>query len=494
MATDTKVSPTPSYQFGALERRGFVAGLRAGQLLTLALGALFLVSSLRSGRPVFVVASPLLALFGAFWPLSGRTAEQWAPLVVRHLWRRALGQTSWRSDLPEQGQRMGEEPWPHLPSHLGGLRLIEDKRPDGQRIGVARDGRTYTAVLSVRGQAFALCDSEEKARRLAGWGATLSGLAREGTPVRRLQWIERTSPGEDGELGRAARSALCLAADHPAARSYLDLVDAAGPATSAHEVYVSIQVDARRAARLVKASGGGDDGAIAVLVRELASVASSLASAEVTVEGVLSPRQLAKVIRTGFDPSARGPLARRAAVDPERAGVAPHGAWPMATAAPWSSYRADGAFHAVYWVEEWPRVPVRPDFLSPLLLGTRATRTVSLVIEPVGPARAVREVEAARMADLADEEIRRRAGFLSSARRRRQHEGVSRREEELADGHGDCRFSGYVAVAGKDLEELLSACGEVEQLAQQCRLSLRRLEGEQDVAFAATLPLCRGLR
>jgi hypothetical protein len=41
---------------------------------------------------------------------------------------------------------------------------------------------------------------------------------------------------------------------------------------------------------------------------------------------------------------------------------------------------------------------------------------------------------------------------------------------------------------------LEEACSEIEQQAQQARLELRRLYGEQDVAFTCTLPLCRGLK
>jgi hypothetical protein len=68
------------------------------------------------------------------------------------------------------------------------------------------------------------------------------------------------------------------------------------------------------------------------------------------------------------------------------------------------------------------------------------------------------------------------------------------REEELADGHADCRFSGYVTISAPDLEALEDASGEVEQLAQQCRLQLTRLRGQQAEAFTWTLPLARGLR
>ena len=62
-------------------------------------------------------------------------------------------------------------------------------------------------------------------------------------------------------------------------------------------------------------------------------------------------------------------------------------------------------------------------------------------MEPVSPSRAVRAVEQARTADLADSELRRRGGFLSTARRAREAELVVRREAELADGHASVPVS-----------------------------------------------------
>jgi hypothetical protein len=169
----------------------------------------------------------------------------------------------------------------------------------------------------------------------------------------------------------------------------------------------------------------------------------------------------------------------------------------MAADEAWSVYRTDGAWHATYWVADWPRLDVGPDFLSPLLLNAGGTsngqRTFAVVMAPVAPGRAAREAESARTADLADEQLRQRAGFLTSARRRREAEGVRQREDELADGHGEYRFSGYVTVTAADPCELDAACAEVEQSAQQAHLDLRRLYGQQAEGFTWTLPLARGL-
>ena len=69
-----------------------------------------------------------------------------------------------------------------------------------------------------------------------------------------------------------------------------------------------------------------------------------------------------------------------------------------------------------------------------------------------------------------------------------------RREQELADGHASIRFAGYVTVSARDEAHLERSFVEVAHAAQQSRLELQRLYGEQDAAFTYTLPLCRGLR
>jgi hypothetical protein len=354
----------------------------------------------------------------------------------------------------------------------------------------ARAG-SYTGVLQVRGRAFALLDAEQQARVVEAWAAILAGFSRDRSPVRRLQWIERTLPdtaeGEAGYLGESAR----LPFADEAVRSYLGLIEENRPSAQRHEAYVALQVDRARGAS--RHDRDSDLGAYVVLLRELEALAGQLQAADLHVEGALPPRALAEVIRLTFDPAAQAGLALRAA-SRGSTGVDPASAWPLATQTAWSSYRVASAWHRVYWVREWPRTPVGPDFLAPLLLQTRSVRTVSMVMEPIPPLRARRAVEAARVADASDEQVRRRVGFVTSVRRQREQEQVLARERELADGHSDVRFSAYVLVTATSSEGLEDACAEVEQQAGQARLELCRLDGDQDVAFTYCLPLGRGLR
>jgi hypothetical protein len=480
------------YLFAPLERRGVVAGLRAGQLVILAGGLLVAVAVIRAApTPIGVaiaVALVAAALGLAFVDVGDRPAEQWLPVVTRHLGVRLARRHRTRPIAVGRARRSARHdirPRPTqlpIPPELVSI-AVDDlpAGPGGAPVAVVTDRScgTLGAVIAVRGHSFALLDSDEKERRLSAWADVLASLARQSGPVSRLQWVERTVAGDGDALVRYLGERRTLAPDSSPARSYSELVAEAGPLTQEHECYVALTV-AQRAG-------------ISVLQRELRLLEGQLRGADLDVAGILGRRDLTSVVRTAFDVSARVALARRAALHPDLAGAGVGTAWPAATDTGWSSYRTDDTWHATFWVAEWPRTEVGPDFLGPLLLRGAGHRTVALTMAPASPSEGFRQAEAARTAAAADEELRRRAGFLGTARQRRETEGLVRREAELADGHAAYRFAGYVTVSAGDPAGLEDACGEVIQTAHQCRLDLRRLHGVQDVAFTWTLPLGRGL-
>ena len=494
------------YRFGPLERRGVVGGLRPGQvgIVATALAGTVLLLNVSSAPPVALLAIAL-ALAGtgvAFYPFAGRTLEQWVPVASAWGLRRFRGAGRYRSAAPRAGVRGREgsvllEPTADLPDALHGVEILSAPLA-GDEVGVVKDRRanTYTAVLAVRVGSFGLLDRVDQERRLAGWGAVLAGLARENSAVRRVQWIERTVPSDGDELARylqSERDATVPLWGSPVA-SYIELVESAGAVTQDHELFVALQLDARRAWRQLKRLGRGDEGAAKLLVRELETLAQRLVAGDVQVVGALPPRMVARAIRDAYDPYGRTGRARLGATDPSLAGSSPENAWPTAADESWGEYRSDSAYHATYWISQWPRLDVGAAFLSPLLMQTNVLRTVAVTMEPVAPSVALRKVEAARTTDIADEETRRRTGFVTTARKRLQQESTARREQELADGHAEFRFAGFVTVSARDPEGLERACAEVEHAAQQARLDLQRLYGQQALGFTFTLPLARGLR
>jgi hypothetical protein len=487
-----------TFRFGPVERRGLFGPVRGGQAALLAIGAVLAVAALdTSPNAAGAGMAGLLfaaAALGAVAPIAGRTLEQWSPVVFAFALRRIGKRARFRSPAPGQGARvrLGRRTSigaiePAAPASLGGVRIAETAYRD-HAIGVLTEqsGRRLTAVLACRVVAFSLLDEDAQERRLARWGLVLSGAA--GTPIRRVQWVERTAPAQGGELARwlhDERDPAVPLRGTPMIESYLELIGTTARVTQEHEILLAVQIDARRA-RIEDPQRA--------LVEQAERVAHGLEAAEVTVLGALSASQLARTLRTAFDPFARAELATLDAADPEREGLAEASAWPLAAGEAWDHYRSDGAVHATYWIAGWPRVNVSPLFMDALLGRSGVVRTVAVTFEPIAPERSIRETEAAITRDRADHELRHRFGQLETARQRQAQEATMRREAELAAGHGEVRLSGFVTVSGRDLDDLGRASAEVLEHAARARLELHRMYGQQADAFAFTLPLCRGLR
>jgi len=492
------------YRFGPLEDRGVVGPFRFGQVAVLATAAAIGLLAFYALRSFLGLIVALVLVGGAaaavLLPFEGRTLEAWTPIGVRWLLRSAERKRGYRSRAPGSGFKSGADGPAigegSLPSGLAGLRMLE--APYGSdRVGVLYDraAGTYTAALAVRAGAFGLLDGAEQERKLEGWGSVLASLARDGSPVRRLQWIERTLPAQGDELAGylQAERDRAVSLETGLVASYIELVESAAPATQEHEILLAVQIDERRGARELRRMGGGETAACELVLREAENLAERLSIAEVTVFGLLRPRRFAEAIRDAFDPFGRQGRARAALGDRDREGVEPELMGPLADEASWGSYRTDSAHHATFWIAAWPRTDVGPAFLTPLLMQTTALRTVAVCIEPVPHQRAIRKAEAARTAEVADELQRERQGFMTTARVRRRQQAAARKEEELADGHAEMRFAGFLTVSASSAAELEQTATEVEHAAALCRLELQRLYGEQEEGFTFTLPLGRGL-
>lgn len=496
---------TRRYRFGPLEQRAVVGPLRIGQVAVVGVAALLALGALYLLRG-WIGMGVALGLLGAsaaiiYLPVEGRTAEEWAPVVARWLMRSAERKRGFRSAAPAGGAWVSADVEPtfsaSLPSELSGLRMLEV--PYGsERVGILHDrtAGTYTSALAVRAGAFGLLDGSEQERKLDAWGSVLASMARDGSPVRRLQWIEQTLPARGDELAAYLQGERdrTVPLDSGLVNSYIELVESAAPVTQEHEVLLVLQIEERRSARELRKLGGGVEAGCELLLREAENLAERLSIAEVTVFGLLRPRRYAAAIRDSFDPYGRQARARSGLGDLDRDGVDPALMGPVADEASWGEYRSDSAYHATFWISAWPRTDVGPAFLMPLLMQTTALRTVSVCIEPVSHSTAIRKAEAARTAEVAEEMQRERQGFLTSARIRRRQQAAARREEELADGHAEMRFAGYVRVSARSRAELERTATDVEHAAALSRLELQRLYGEQEAGFTFTLPICRGLR
>ncbi len=497
-------APRLTYRFGPLERRGILGPVRGGQAASIATGALLGVAVL-NGSPTASGALVAILVFSlacglTVVPIGRRSAEEWAPIAALFLTSVATGGRRFRSRVPGDGFRLpirgdnapnpSQSLAPVTPPTLRGVRIRAAAYRKGS-LGVLteRSGRRLTAVLACRVGSFSLLDPESQERRLARWGLVLSGAA--STAIRRIGWIERTAPAQGDELARwlhAEHDPAVPLRGTPMIESYLELIGTTARVTQEHEILVAVQVDARR----LRERG---EGALArALVESTERVAQGLEAAEITVLGALGPGQLARAMRTAFDPYARSELTALETADPGRDGLREANAWPLGALESWDQYRTDGALHATYWIGGWPRIDVSPMFMDALLGRSSVVRTVAVTFEPIPPERSTRDVEAAITRDRADRDLRRRFGQSETARQRQAEDATVRRESELAAGHGEVRLAGFVTVTGRDPEDLRRSSAEVLEHAARARLELHRMYGQQADAFTFTLPLCRGLK
>lgn len=479
------------YILGPAYRKKLLMGLRAVQIALIGFAILQFFILFLNGQPI--IGAIILAVFvgAAFMPLGGRVIDEWILVMFNWLLKGSRGQRNTQTASAFVGsEASARKALP--PPVFRGVKLLKVGTGDGQFVGVIKDTTegTYSAVISLRGDAFALLDREEQEQRLGQWAQILSSFARDGTPIHRIQWIERAIPEDGDQIQKYYDQEKQIDADDPIAQAYEELVNDAGPVTTNHEIYVVMSISQGKSAKAIKAAGGGDNGGVEVLLHELNSLYSHLSTAAVQMSGILTPEEVALMFRVGFEPNKIRDLTRLA-----KSG---HGVttdiWPSAVKEEWGYIQTDSAFHASLWISEWPRTEVGADFFAPLLLHTHATRAICMVMEPLAPSKIFHEVETAKTTMMADADLKQRAGFVLHQRSQRDYEELERRERELTEGHGPYRFSAYVICSGESLDELEQTIGEVEQAGHQSRILLRRLYGEQASAFAASFPFGRGLR
>lgn len=464
------------YRFEPLPKGGLILGLGAGQLAVVAVSVFvsFLVLRALPGTAGFLAAGGVVFFAGALCrPVMGRNGLEWAGIASSFLGRpkRQL------SPPPAHAPRPRELPALRLPSRTFASRSYLNEVPpteaDGA-LGVVVDESTgmATALVRARGGEFCLLDGPGKERRLAAWAAVLESVANQKSKLVRIQWCQRALPGDAVSLLTHLRSA-----GDPASASFgdhEDLLESAGSRSWRHETLLVVSVRssvARRHGRL-------PEEVARELRNEVGSVRVQLHNAGIACDGPLDAQATAVALGASLVPGLdRHPGAH---------------SWPLAIEEHWAEVRVDGWWHRTYWVAEWPRSRVGPDFLSPLLVG-RGRRSFSVVMAPVPPDRAARDAESSRTSQLADAQLRAQGGFLETARHRRQAEAVEGREAELADGRGAYQLAGYVSVSAEGKDELRRGCADLERSAGAARLCLRALYGQQREALTWALPFGRGL-
>lgn len=486
------------YRFAALRRAGLFGNVQPSLLITLAAGVLAGWLAVLSHAPLPLAMAPLL-LCGvlAFGRVGGRPIHEILPRLALWGWRRLLRRHRWCRQVPLIVD--GNLP-ASLPRPLQGLDLIEVDRPwmiaglPPGAVGVVQDraGGTVTAMLPVSGDGqFALADSHTQDTKVDLWGLALAGFCREGGAVVRMTWRDWVSPGGIDEHLRDVRARWADEADGAARQSYLTLVENVAPASVRHEVLVEVTVDQRLVRCKRRRAGQDNERAVALLLEEVRLFASRLEHAGLEVGAPFDAASIVTAARLRSDPRLVALLPTIGRSLAASAGKASGDFGPLAVEEHWDHVRVDGSVHRTWWFSRWPRREVPAGWLDQLLFGIPATRTVTVVFEPIAPSRSDRDIDKETVTRETNAEDRARRGFRIRAADRKAAREVTLRESELNDGYSELGYVGLLTLTASSVDELDDLGGIVEQTAAQAGIELHPLYARQASGWVSSLPLGR---
>lgn len=477
------------YRFEPADTSGLFLGLGAVQCALVGGGLLVAVITLSGGASLPVAALPALVGAGAsFARVRGVAAWEWLILGAGWAAMRLGRGPRWFARLPLLPDTAGAAS--ALPPCLAGLHVVDVPWRGRQRLGAVKDGQrqTLTAALRVAGPEFVVQSRHDQERLLAGWGDLLNQFAVERGAVIHLGWSDLAAPS-GLEEHRAWLSTLDQRAAHAdAAADYQQLLTGAAGTATAHDVVVTVTV-AR--GRLKGSRGGGN--AYERLARVLASSVDALIrgarSAQLTVDDPLTAAELHRALRVRSDPFAARPRVVGGRLVERLGLVTAANAGPLVLETGWRHVRVDAAWHRTYYVTGWPRLPVAPAWMEPFLAGSGVTRTMSVAFCPVSAYQSRRRIERDLVKLDSDAATKEEKGRRVDARHQRATQALLDREQEVVSGFAEMGYAALVTVSARSVEELDEHGEIVEQLAREAGMELRCLDGRQDVAWAAALPL-----
>ncbi|HVV77952.1 MAG TPA: SCO6880 family protein [Mycobacteriales bacterium] len=458
--TATSGAPPPlTYTLATAGSSGVWLGMGIARVAVLGIGLTASIVALSVGAPLpLAVVCLLAAVLMAGSRAAGRPLLDWAAPIGAHLAARTSATSRWRGQVPTLPSAVAEPTRLHLPVEFG--RPVIQACPGEPAIGmiIDRSTRSVTAVLDVCGvDRFPLLDATDRDALLAGWGESLAVLADTDEALVRLQLIDRAQ-ARSGDVAFCPTNELALGAR--------DEISA---------------LATRRASRLAAQWSFPRLG-----VNELATVSARVRLLCQTLFGArllarpLTAAQIATDLTASLDGHSRdsdlhvagGPLSRRIE---------------------WTHVQVDDRLHRTFAVTGWPTSPVSAAWLSPLMLAApqTATCTVSFHLERVTPAAAARLARSRRAKAALDQTDRARFGMTSSAALHQAEAAGVAMDGELAAGYRTHRLAGLVSLAADSVDALDDAGRMLRQAAAVCRLDLRPLHGQHDVALAACVPLCR---
>jgi hypothetical protein len=456
----------------------------AGTLTALAVTAVVVLLAALDARLLLYVGPLALVAGGlALARVNGEPAISSALRRVRWSYASARGYTKYRVGV------VAERPgWFSLPGVLAPMALLSAEDGFGGRFGLVWDRRTgmLTATVRVVPASTWLAERADADGWVASWGGWLAHLGH----VPMVRWVTvtvDTAPEPGSAINDVVTAALDSAAPL-AARAILSQLAQASPAVTADvDTRVSLTFDPKAAPLPTRDLAG----AVAEVGRALPGLEAGLASCGVAVLGRLTSGAIAGLVRTAFDPAARGEIRRLAALADTGHASAELG-WPEAgpvAAEEFPHHYVHDSGVSVSWAwQEAPRQNVTADVLARLLAPGPYPKRVAVQYRPFPAAAATQVLEAEVNAASFRAHYRHRTGRDETARDAHDQARARQAAADEAGGAGVCLMSLFITVTVTDPAELPHAIAWIEASAGASKIRLRWMAYSQAAGFATTLP------
>lgn len=526
---EAQSSPWDGTRFPREQTTGVIMGLNLTQTITAGIAVVAaLVAVMIGGFPQGVIVAMVLVSFGAGLAIpkfGGRAPVEWAGICARYAMRGARGQLAYvqresrdaevvyldreepsaqtldRTDhgsgrdekgriVPGRGSRF------RLPGETNELRVYT--LPTGAAfVFDPRRGEGMICAKLATSKGFDLESFDTQEDRTGHWrdgisvAARLPGVARvqcsdqttlvSGSKVKEFYESKAKSTVATG--GRAAGQI------EPFLHASLEDLMSEATDTPVHEMWMTLVLSRDTLSRRIKALGGGLPAFMEVALAVMSTIEGALPTSGTSVVAWHSPRSLAALSRSAFDPDSTVMISERAG---DWVGVSPESAGPVAMEAFADHVRTDGFLHRTYKVSEYPQSQARLGFLDALVFAGDFRHTVTSYYGPTDSRAALRKLQRRKADWKTSDRMLGKLDRQPSLEHEREWEDIAREEAELVEGHAALWMSTLVTVTGRDEMELEANCGDLLARAVTASVELRKLYLEQDAGMvAAALPFAQ---
>ncbi|MFE3455899.1 SCO6880 family protein [Nocardiopsis aegyptia] len=414
-----------------------------------------------------VVPAALLLALGAILVVRGVWVVDLALAAAGFYLARMRGQTSYRAQMWAPYPRVWD-----LPGVLAPTELLELYQPGVGDAGIVWNQRTgaMTATYLLSPTGALLADHQTVTHQVGAWGSTLATLANDTSLSHATVTIDLTPA-----LGTQLPAHVAERTDPTSpqlARQVMNEVVQAAPSGTTH-IRARLSLTTRNRTRQV-------DEAVVETLRSLGAL--SLHAAGVDVLRRASADDLAKIVRSAFDPSTE-----QDHYSSDWSELSWHEVGPVAAEEEWGHYVHDGAYSTTWCLVEPPRQQVPHHVLLPLLLPGPYPVRLSIQYRTLSREEAGSVLKREQDAATARRIYQHRTGRDPSARDEADDARANQAAAEEAQGAGLVQFSVFVTTTAPTLEQLHDAKRHVEQAVSEARLRMRPCWGGQSAAFATNL-------